>query len=40
MAIRVGLSFKETEEEKEVYKFLTEESGLMGASAYIKLLLQ
>lgn len=40
LAIRVGLSFKETKEEKELYEFLKEKSKLMGESAYIKTLLQ
>jgi len=40
LAIRVGLSFKETKEEKELYEFLKEKSEIIGESAYIKTLLQ
>lgn len=40
LAKRVGLSFKETKDEIELYDFLREKSKLIGESAYIKILLQ
>lgn len=39
MADKVGISFKDTEEEQELLRWLKEKSKILGPSSYIKQLL-
>lgn len=39
MADKIGISFKDSEEEQELLKWLKEKSIILGASSYIKQLL-